>query len=295
MVDYVLSVIPIAFFFAIVSFGGVLLWGLYRFPAMSLGAFFGVGAYAAALLIGFGIEHIIALVLATVVAAVAGWLLGATVQGVARDAAVVCTFALQVCLGSLFLNWTAVTGGSMGIGGLSHEFLSFLPFRFEGKWVVTSVAAVVFAQATYIVLQRSRFSITVSASGESEHLSSGFGIPPRMVSGTVFAVSHGWAGFSGALFALYVGYIHPSNFGVSESIFVLAIVAAAGTRSYLYALALSILMVGLPEAVRFLDADILFIEKVRACIVGSVLLAVVWIASASSGGEDMEDSERDSA
>ena len=70
---------------------------------------------------------------------------------------------------------------------------------------------------------------------------------------TTFALGSGLAGLAGALYAHYFLYITPEQFEITESAAILTMVVVGGMRSTWGPVMGALLIVALPESIKFLD------------------------------------------
>ena len=88
-------------------------------------------------------------------------------------------------------------------------------------------------------------------------------------------LSAGCAGIAGSLFAHYISYIDPSSFLLTEIIFVVTIVIVGGIASIKGSVVATILLVLLPEALRFLSLPSQILGPSRQIIYAILLLAIL--------------------
>ncbi len=124
--EYVLHLCVILCIYALPATSLDLLVGHLGIMSLSHAAFFGVGAYATAIAsttIGVPFP------LTTIISIIVGGLLALPVAAVASrlrgDYLLVATFGLQIVMFNVFNNWTAVTGGSLGISKVAPFFSSY--------------------------------------------------------------------------------------------------------------------------------------------------------------------------
>ena len=92
---------------------------------------------------------------------------------------------------------------------------------------------------------------------------------------TAFTVSAALAASAGSLYAHYITYIDPSSFTVMESILVISMVIIGGAGSRWGPVIGAVVLVILPEALRFLGLPIGVAANLRQVIYGIVLVAVM--------------------
>src|SRR3989344_6313493 len=86
-------------------------------------AFFGIGAYTSALLTMAGVPFIVAFFLAGILAALFGFLLVLATRNLKGDYLGLATLGFGFVVYSIFLNWTGLTRGPLGIPGIPKPLL----------------------------------------------------------------------------------------------------------------------------------------------------------------------------
>ncbi|TWG89579.1 amino acid/amide ABC transporter membrane protein 2 (HAAT family) [Mesorhizobium sp. J18] len=168
-------------------------------------AFFGIGAYATAILMGgsfgwpFAATVPVGLVAAALVAAVIG---GPTLR--LRGAYfAIATWAFAEMLLQL-VNVLEITGGTGG--------LSLPPFLDENFFYFTMLAAVALTYGvTWLLFERSRFGYKVKALRDHEAAAESMGINTSLVKLQAFALSAVLAALFGSIFAYWVTFINPKS------------------------------------------------------------------------------------
>lgn len=94
---------------------------------------------------------------------------------------------------------------------------------------------------------------------------------------TAFAVSAVLAALAGSLYAHYVTYIDPTSFTVTESILVLSMVIIGGAGSLWGPMVGAIVLVMLPEALRFLGLPSSVAANLRQIVYGVLLVVMIMI------------------
>jgi branched-chain amino acid transport system permease protein len=93
------------------------------------------------------------------------------------------------------------------------------------------------------------------------------------------------AGIAGALFASYVTYIDPTSFSLSESIFIVTLMLLGGTGNIKGPFTGVLVMVLLPEALRFAGLPPTAAPNVREILYGAILIALMFWRSQGLAGE----------
>lgn len=202
-----------------------LLYGYVGLPSLAQAAFFGVGAYASAVLtMNFGNFVLLGLAGGIAFSAIAGLLVGIIGVRTGRHWTSF-TFITTIIFTISFANFDLVTGGPGGLAGvpalslntpLTGEFL-FNPF-FNKKAYYLLVILVLFCLLWLKDLAlKSWFGKSIKAIREDEGLARSVGIPAKRYKILTFGVSAGIAGLAGSLYAHYVTYLHPELFDFVQS------------------------------------------------------------------------------
>ena len=126
-------------------------------------------------------------------------------------------------------------------------------------------------------LIHSPFGRLLKAIREDEVLCQSLGKSIGAAKVSVFTVSAGIAGLAGGLFAHYISYIDPSSFTVMESVVIISIVVVGGAGSFWGPIAGAIVLVSVPEMLRFVGLPTAIAANVRQMLYGVALIAfMMW-------------------
>jgi branched-chain amino acid transport system permease protein len=215
------------------------------------GAFMGIGAYVAAMLmlgetnlegltlqdapdwlpLGDGMRPVFTLPFAGLVTGVIGLLFGIPALRLAGVSLALATFAVAVSLPTVAKRFDEVTGGG---GGLvlplpSTPFgwdISTRHWLYYEAWVT---AGILFLGAWLLV--RGRVGRAWRSIRDGEIAAASSGVSPALYKTLAFGVSSAYAGVAGALLAIEVSYVNPDTFPLSLSILLLASVVIGGLGS----------------------------------------------------------------
>ncbi|MEW6265171.1 MAG: branched-chain amino acid ABC transporter permease [Thermodesulfobacteriota bacterium] len=243
-------------------------------------AFFGIGAYTAALLML--LEHWSfwsTLPMAFLMAALFGALVGLPSLRVGGDYLGIVTLGLGEITRLVLINWIELTRGPMGLPGIPAPRL--LGYEFGGKlpyfYLITLMA-----MFTWLVMRRlavSKMGLVMLALREDERVANTLGVNTGPVKVLAFAVSAGFAGLAGAFFASYVSFISPDTFMFSDSAIMLCMVVLGGIGSLPGVVIGAVVLTVAPEALRF-------IGNFRVILYGVVLSAMMIYRPAGIWGLD---------
>ena len=191
-------------------------------------AYFGLGAYGAALLVkGLSVPMGLALAAAPLAALVGALLFGWFAVRLSGVYLAMLTLAFAQIVWAAVFQWEAVTGGSNGVIGV------WPPPPFDKSWayfLLTLVLAVI----AVLLLRRflfAPFGYAMRAGRDSTLRAEAIGIDVKRVHWLGFAIAGGVCGVAGGLFAFAKGSISPETIGVGRSIDGLVMVLLGGIQT----------------------------------------------------------------
>lgn len=235
--------------YAVAILGLNLLMGFNGQISMGHGAFYAVGAYVVAILVGHGWPYWAVLPLAAVVSFGVGFFFGKPASRLGGHYLALATFALSLAVPQLLRHpalefWT---GGSQGMYITKPEAPSFLPLNAD-QWLyyfVLLVAVALFFAAHN--LTTGRVGRAISAIRDHPIAAESMGIPVARLKAITFGVSAMYTGVAGALSALVIQYVAPDSFSMFLSIFLFVGAVIGGARSIAGALIGGMFIVVVPN------------------------------------------------
>lgn len=217
--------------FAVLVLSVDLLTGVTGLPTLGQAAYFGVGAYTAALV---GV-HVTADAVVQVVAALTAGAAAAAVTGwVAVRARGIVFLMLTLAIGETVHQvadtWSAV-GASNGLAGMPPISLFGTPLLVAGfvYWWVLATAIAVFAAVWLIV--RSPYGRTLRGIRDNEPRMRALGYRPALARYGVFCLAGGVAGVGGALWVAQARFVSPGDLGFEVAALALLSVVIGGSGS----------------------------------------------------------------
>jgi branched-chain amino acid transport system permease protein len=191
-------------------------------------AYFGLGAYAAALLVrSVGLPMEGALVLAPVVAALGALVFGWFCVRLSGVYLAMLTLAFAQIAWAVVFQWDGFTGGSNGLTGVWPA--SWLADRRSYYWL--TLLLVVGGVAWLRRALFSPFGYALRASRDSALRADAIGIHVKHMQWVSFIVVGLFAGLAGALFAFSKGSISPESLSVGRSVDALVMVLLGGVQT----------------------------------------------------------------
>ena len=240
-------------------------------------ASYAIGAYVTALLsTEADASFAVCIVASVALSGLFATILGGLALRLANDYFSIGTLAFSAVVSALLMNWKSVTHGVLGIAGIPRPVLGMTDFYQNGWFLILLLVFVFIVQAIFYVLMCGRFGRTLRALAEYEQAAATLGTNTVMIRNFAFLFSSAAAGLAGSFFAYYLNYIDPSSFSLQEMIFVLTIVIVGRPGSFLGVIGATIVLVLLPEPLRFIDLPSAYLGPLRQLIHATLLFGVVW-------------------
>lgn len=228
---YILYILNTIGIFIIAAIGLNLLIGYTGQISLGHGAFFGVGAYAAAILATKAHFPIwLDIVCAGLVASAVGIIFGLPSARLKHLYLLIATLAGQFILEYVFVTWKSLTGGAEGIILREAKFFG-INLRDDRTFYFIIFGFAVLMAWLAVNLVRTRFGRAFIAIRDNDRAAEGMGIPVFPYKLLAFAISSFYAGVAGALYAYYMRSITPEPFNLWLSIEFIAMIIIGGLGS----------------------------------------------------------------
>jgi branched-chain amino acid transport system permease protein len=264
MSAYVVSIVSIIGINVILAVSLNMISGFCGQISLGHGAFFGAGAYAAALAM-VGTANV---ALAVAAALVAGCLLGIIVGfaslRVRTDFLAVTTIGVNFLFIG-FVRKQAWLGGEMGISSVPATGLG-ASGNMVMIWLFT-VATI----ALSLYISRSWMGFAFRAVGEDEGAAATIGINSGAYKLAAFGIGTALAGLAGGLYTFFTQFITVDAFDFILSVMLMAMVVIGGIGSTWGVVVGAVALTLLPEAIRF-------VNDYRLLVFGGLLVVVIRLA-----------------
>lgn len=237
-------------------------------------AYFGLGAYAAALLVRVaGLPMEISLITAPFVAALGAAIFGWFCVRLSGVYLAMLTLAFAQITWAIIFQWDALTGGSNGLTGIwpaawladkKYYYLLTLGLVVLGIWILRRILF-------------SPFGYAMRASRDSALRADAIGINVPRVQWVAFILAGGFAGLAGAIFTFSKGSISPDAMSVNRSVDGLVMVLLGGIQTLSGPIVGSVLFTWLHDTVARNT------EYWRAMLGGIILLLVLLFPQGVAG------------
>jgi branched-chain amino acid transport system permease protein len=246
----------------------------------------GVGAYLSAVLTTkFDLPFVVGFVAAGLVTAVFGALLSLPSRKIKDDYFALLTLGFLFMASAVFINWTDMTRGTLGIRGIARPEGFTEPFTFF--LLVVLVAILSFFVLSKIV--SSPFGRVLEAIRDDELVAESLGKNVDRARLFVMTISGLFVGISGSLFAHFLRLINPNTFWLDPLVIALAGVVIGGLASLRGSVIGIVLVFAVSESLRFLSIPSSMIGPLRIIIFMIVLLAIIlWRPKGILGRADLD-------
>jgi branched-chain amino acid transport system ATP-binding protein/branched-chain amino acid transport system permease protein len=230
---YGVHVVDVAIVFAVLAMGMGLAMGIAGQINLAQVAFFGVGAYAVAILTtNAGLGFWTSAVLAVLAAALIGLFVGIPALRMQSHYLGIVTLGLALA----FTNWVTnatVTGGAEGISGIPAPPLFGIDLSNEYLYYYFELVVFALAMAFAIFLVRTRLGRRMRAMRDDSLAAGAVGAPVPILRMTAFVLASLYGGVAGVLYAGLIRYVAPETFSIANMFLLLAMVIIGGRQSVL--------------------------------------------------------------
>ncbi len=262
--------------------------GLTRIANFGVVGFWGIGMYTFGVLyvkvdwpFGDPWQFLVCATLATLMAGLAGLLVGWVIADLDTDGMLMGTLGFATAVAILATTEKDLTGGAQGMGGLRFPFDVGTVKENEFAWLV--VATVIVALILYLVrrVHRSPYGRLLIAVGSNEPLARSLGKPAFRTKLWMFAITSAGMGLLGVLYGVMVRFLEIANLGVDITLAAMVGLVLGGTARVWGAVVGTLLTIALFDIV--VQSYIPFprewytqaIPVLREAVFGAVLITVL--------------------
>lgn len=245
---YGLRLMTIALMYIVLAISWNFIGGMAGYPSFAASAFFGLGAYAGAVIQVSGAPMGVAWCAAGIIAMVFSGLLGWVLLRLRGHYFAIASFALVEVLRVLVNSMTNLTGGGMGLNLPIPQMSSVQAQATFFFHAMLGLAVITFAVSMAVSYSRLGFGLRCIEQNESA--ADILGINTTLHKVVAFMLSAVFVGIAGAIYASWVYYIEPPDvFDIMYSIKSIVIVLLGGTGSVFGPIIGAVLYLSLEEIV----------------------------------------------
>ena len=277
--SYWLNLINLAISFSVACLGLNIVLGYTGQLSLAQAAFWGVGAYTSAILTTqLGLPVWAGMFAAFLVAALCGVLLGIPTLKLSGHYLAMATIGFGIILQLILINEIWLTKGSDGITTIPSPWIGSLELKDPGTFFYVAAVSLILLTWAAIHLKDSRVGRAFMAIRENEMAAGTTGVDTTYYKIMAFALSAGYAGFGGWLFA-HSGshYISPDTFSFDQSVILLVMTVLGGNGSAIGSIVGATLLTLLPEVLRFLKDSYMMVYA------AGIVLIMIFMPSGIAG------------
>jgi len=224
--NYALRLGTIFAMYAVLALSWNIIGGLAGYPSFATAAFFGLGAYASAILAGKSVPMLLAWAAAGIVAATFAVVIGLAILHLKGHYFAIASLVLAEVLRELTNSFADLTGGGMG---LNLPVLRWTVGQEAQFFFFAMLVLVALTMIAVLLLRRSTLGFALRCIQQNEDAAVMLGIGARGCKAVAFMLSAVFVGIAGAIYASWVHYIEPGDvFDVLYSVKPLVMVLIGG-------------------------------------------------------------------
>ncbi len=275
--SYLINLASIFAIYAILAISMNSITGYTGLVTLAHAAFYGIGAYTTALLlIHGGVNFFVAMLAGIFLAGVVALLIGSVMSKFRGDYYILGSIGFLYIINSIMKNWDSVTGGPLGVAGITRPALFGVSFAENLPFLLLclTLLILVYWLAKWIV--STPFGRVLKAIREDEEAIAVFGYRTKHFKLLIFMIGCGMAALAGGLFAGYIRYIDPSTFTIVDSVFMLACIIVGGLANVRGAILGTAILVMIIEFSRLIGLPADVAAQLREVIYGVLLIVMMF-------------------
>lgn len=240
-------------------------------------AFYGLGAYATAILTKFyGFPFFLSMLIGLAISTIIATAIAYSLKKVKGDYYALASIGLSVIMYSLFMNLDSITKGPFGIFGIARPTILGISFSSSLSFLFLTIIIAGLSTLVLDTLARTHFGRVLHAIREDEDALLPFRYKINSYKMMVFALGAVFASISGSLYASYISFIDPTSFTLNESIFLLTIIILGGLASTRGVISGVVILTLLPEVLRFVGLPNEIAAQTRVILYGCALVYLMY-------------------
>lgn len=262
--------------FALLALSVNIITGYIGQPTLGHAAFFGIGAYASAILTGkYGVPFLLSLPLSGVIAGFIGALLGLASLRVRDDFLAITTIGTNFVVVAIF-QYIPFFGASLGLA-VPPAYIFGMKITYLG-YLFLIISLIVLTVLFLRKLERSWFGLAMGGIRNNEVAAESIGVDIKKYKVIAFVLGTTIAGIAGCVYAHYMTFISSVDFAFVTSITILSMAMVGGSGTIRGPIIGAIILGLAPEVLRF-------IMNYRMLIYGALLVFTMRFQSEGLLGE----------
>ncbi|MFZ5806487.1 MAG: branched-chain amino acid ABC transporter permease [Verrucomicrobiota bacterium] len=276
MLEYLINILILIGIYGILALSLNLVVGYTGLLSLAHAGFYGIGAYVTAIAATrYGFDFFSSMILGAAISFFIAGFFGIVLSKFKGDMYALASLGLGMIVFSVLLNWQSFTNGPLGIPGISRPSIGNFSFTTNAHFLLL---VMIFLAATYLLcwwLTKSHFGRVLKSIREKEEVTQLLGYKTFYYKLAAFQISAAISAVAGSLFASYLSFINPFNFHLNESIFITVIIIVGGLASLRGSLLGAVILILVPELLRFLGMPPEIAAQVRQFLYGLALILLM--------------------
>jgi branched-chain amino acid transport system permease protein len=290
--SYFLHIIVLLCLYSMLSLSLNLVVGLTGLFNLGHIAFFGIGAYCSALLAFQGLPFLVCMFAGALLAGTIGYLIGVPTLRLKGDYLAIATLGLGESIRAVFNNWMGLTRGPMGLPGIPKPIIFSLHIKSTESYLIFVLIVLLLMYLIIEKLFRSPYGRVLKGIREDEFAAEALGKDVFKFKLHALFLGSFFAGMAGSLYAHYISFIDPSTFTIQQTIFILIMVVLGGMGNNVGAILGAVIIISIPELLRFLDLPGHVTGALKQMIFSTLLILLMLFRSGGILGKGKSRVER---
>ncbi|MEK6942870.1 MAG: branched-chain amino acid ABC transporter permease [Nanoarchaeota archaeon] len=269
ILDYFVSIITYSLIYILIVTSLNLAYGFTGLVNLGHMAFFGIGAYASALLTLNGMPWYAAMILAGIIASVFGAIMAAITVRLKGDYFQVVTLGLVFMTIAVSRNWISLTRGALGLPGVP----SIISSKFYYMLFVLLICSICVLIINLIV--KSKTGRIFQAIRDDETAAAILGKNTYFYKVLSISVSTFFAGIAGSLFVHYINFVDPTIFDLEFFVLILSFLIIGGVASIKGTIISVFVLEAIHESLRFVAISPEIIGALRVMLFMGISIVIL--------------------
>jgi len=273
--EYLITILISICIWAILGISWNIIAGYSKLFALCQSAFYGIGAYSTGVLMTkWGWAFFPSLLAGMLIAAIVALLIALPSLRVHSDYFVVISLAFLYVFHHSVKN-VPLTGAASGIKSIPLPSILGWTIASSHAFLALSIILLIVVYMIARQIVRSAYGRTLLAVGEDELAASSVGKNVTAVKVSSVLIGAALAAIGGSLYACHVRYINPNDFFLEQTFLVVCIVILGGLKNINGTILGAIILVMVPELMRFTPLPSAIIGPLTGVFYGVVLVAIM--------------------
>ncbi len=284
--DYVLHLLILISIFSILAISLNYMAGFTGIVSVHHASFYGLGAYATAILTSrYGFTFLPSVVAGVAITALFAWLASYPILRLRHDSQILVSIGLSFIVFNLMLNWTDLTDGPLGIKGIHAPTILGFSFFQKPLFLLLVLAALALTYWFFRHLTLSPYGTILKGIRENPTVASVNGHAVTRYQRSVFVMGAVFAALAGSFIATFLTFIEPKLFDLMLSVFILVMVILGGLGNLKGSIAGAAIMILIPELLRFAGFPASIIGELQQMTYGLILMLLMFFRPEGLFGE----------